>query len=170
LGAALEQNTKVTQLHLRAVDGLLCVVPSMSKTVPTTHSVTPLLKFIKVSPSLRKVKVSTNGCKADALAALTKLILGALLENPSKVAFTLDTWKFSSEAVTHLLGQATPSLVSLELSIHYDLGENVHAIGCAIAELADSSILHPTALGLDVTAIGGPWRHPSFADIQSQWE
>jgi hypothetical protein len=91
------------------------------------HSVMPLLQLIKDSSSLQRVKVSSNDCHVDA--ALAKWILDALLENQSQsVAFILDT----CEAVTHLLGKARPGLVSLELSIHYDLGEDVQAAECAI--------------------------------------
>jgi hypothetical protein len=138
LGAALERNTAVTQLHVR-LDGLL-KRPKDVQTVPTgMHHVAPLWQFIKTSPTLRNVKVSTNGCHADA--ALATLILDAVLQNPGgAVAFLLDTWQFSSEAVTHALG-GRPSPVSLELSIHYDLGKDVQAVGCAMAELDNLQFL-----------------------------
>jgi hypothetical protein len=130
LGAAIQRNAVVTQLHLR-LNGLLC-----PKDVATsqTHGAMLLLQFIKASPSLRKVLVTTSGCDMDQ--SLTRLILEAMTQNPSISALNLDMWDLPVNILIHFL-DTRPRLVSLDLNgtVCYEDAPDAQAAGRALAAL-----------------------------------
>jgi hypothetical protein len=131
LGVALQRNAVVTELHLR-LNGLLC--PKHVQT-SQTHNIMLILKFIRDSPSLRKVKVTTTGGTMDELS-LTQWILEAMAQNPSLSALNLDVWDLPAEILTHFL-DTRPRLVSLELngSICYEVETDAQDAGRALAKL-----------------------------------
>jgi hypothetical protein len=111
LGAALQHNTKVTDLTLHLSD----LLSLRDVVAATTESVMLLMDFINSSPALQRVRLTHSAHCGPRDAMLASQILDAMIQNPGISALHWNVEQRSLELVTRFIEAKRTTLVSLEL-------------------------------------------------------
>jgi hypothetical protein len=135
LGAALTNNTSVTELQLH-VQGLLGQHQESA-----SEDLRPLLQFIATSQALRTVHLHGG----EGLEDLTSRVLQALTQNPSITKFEVDSrLRTSPQAFAHFLMNA-PFLRTLDVSVEAFVNftpDDLATLGAAIGQTETLHELH----------------------------